>query len=87
MDLRSFSYLVGKRLPVFLRIHDGLSGRLGRNFMDDFRVLIPAAGLGTRAGLPYPKTLYPVDGTPILHRLLATRHLRCHTYSYSQPSR
>ena len=29
----AFSYLVGKRLPVFLRaIHDGLSGRLGRNF-------------------------------------------------------
>ena len=40
--------------------------------MADFRVLIPAAGRGTRAGLPYPKTLYPVDGTPILHRLLAT---------------
>ena len=45
---------------------------LAEIFMDDFRVLIPAAGLGTRAGLPYPKTLYPVDGTPILHRLLAT---------------
>ena len=44
---------------------------LAEIFMDDFRVLIPAAGLGTRAGLPYPKTLYPVDGTPILHRLLA----------------
>ena len=39
--------------------------------MADFSVLIPAAGRGTRAGLPYPKTLYPVDGTPILHRLLA----------------
>ena len=39
--------------------------------MADFCVLIPAAGRGTRAGLPYPKTLYPVDGTPILHRLLA----------------
>lgn len=39
-------------------------------FMADFRVLIPAAGRGTRAGLPYPKTLYPVDGIPILHRLL-----------------
>jgi bifunctional UDP-N-acetylglucosamine pyrophosphorylase / glucosamine-1-phosphate N-acetyltransferase len=39
--------------------------------MADFRVLIPAAGRGTRAGLLYPKTLYPVDGTPILHRLLA----------------
>ena len=43
---------------------------LAEIFMDDFRVLIPAAGLGTRAGLPYPKTLYPVYGTPILHRLL-----------------
>jgi bifunctional UDP-N-acetylglucosamine pyrophosphorylase/glucosamine-1-phosphate N-acetyltransferase len=39
--------------------------------MADFCVLIPAAGRGTRAGLPYPKTLYPVDGIPILHRLHA----------------
>jgi len=39
--------------------------------MANFRVLIPAAGRGTRAGLPYPKTLYPVDGIPILHRLLS----------------
>lgn len=38
--------------------------------MADFCVLIPAAGRGTRAGLPYPKTLYPVNGIPILHRLL-----------------
>lgn len=37
--------------------------------MNNLRVLIPAAGRGSRAGLPYPKTLYPVDGTPILHRL------------------
>jgi len=39
--------------------------------MAELRVLIPAAGRGSRAGLPYPKTLYPVDGIPILHRLLA----------------
>lgn len=39
--------------------------------MVELRVLIPAAGRGSRAGLPYPKTLYPVDGIPILHRLLA----------------
>lgn len=39
--------------------------------MANFRVVIPAAGRGRRAGLPYPKTLYPVDGIPILHRLLA----------------
>lgn len=38
--------------------------------MAELRVLIPAAGRGSRAGLPYPKTLYPVHGTPILHRLL-----------------
>ena len=43
--------------------------------MADFRVLIPAAGRGTRAGLPYPKTLYPVDGTPILHRLLSVLNI------------
>lgn len=33
-------------------------------------VLIAAAGRGSRAGLPYPKTLYPVQGVPILVRLL-----------------
>jgi bifunctional UDP-N-acetylglucosamine pyrophosphorylase/glucosamine-1-phosphate N-acetyltransferase len=38
--------------------------------MAELRVLIPAAGRGSRAGLPYPKTLYPINGTPILHRLL-----------------
>lgn len=35
------------------------------------RVLIAAAGAGRRSGLPYPKTLHPVDGVPILGRLLA----------------
>lgn len=39
--------------------------------MADPRVLIAAAGAGTRAGLPYPKTLHPVAGRPILGRLLA----------------
>jgi bifunctional UDP-N-acetylglucosamine pyrophosphorylase / glucosamine-1-phosphate N-acetyltransferase len=39
--------------------------------MSELRVLIPAAGRGSRAGLTYPKTLYPVHGAPILHRLLA----------------
>lgn len=37
--------------------------------MHDLRVLIAAAGRGSRAGLPYPKTLYPVQGKPILIRL------------------
>jgi bifunctional UDP-N-acetylglucosamine pyrophosphorylase / glucosamine-1-phosphate N-acetyltransferase len=35
----------------------------------DIRVLIAAAGAGKRAGLSYPKTLYPVRGRPILLRL------------------
>lgn len=42
--------------------------------MTDLHVLIAAGGKGSRAGLPYPKTLYPVQGIPILvriHRLLA----------------
>jgi bifunctional UDP-N-acetylglucosamine pyrophosphorylase/glucosamine-1-phosphate N-acetyltransferase len=43
--------------------------------MVELRVLIPAAGRGTRACLPYPKTLYPINGTPILHRLLAVLNL------------
>ena len=34
--------------------------------MNNIKVLIPAAGKGTRANLPYPKTLYEVDGKPIL---------------------
>lgn len=38
--------------------------------MGELRALIPAAGTGTRAGLPYPKTLHPVGGRPILVRLL-----------------
>lgn len=38
--------------------------------MAEFRVLIAAAGAGTRAGLPYPKTLHPVEGKPILGRIL-----------------
>ncbi|GAA4018029.1 hypothetical protein GCM10022280_16740 [Sphingomonas swuensis] len=32
--------------------------------------LIAAAGTGSRAGLPYPKTLHPVRGKPILIHLL-----------------
>jgi len=36
----------------------------------EIRVLIAAAGSGTRAGLPYPKTLHPVQGRPILVRLI-----------------
>jgi bifunctional UDP-N-acetylglucosamine pyrophosphorylase/glucosamine-1-phosphate N-acetyltransferase len=38
--------------------------------MTELRVLIAAAGAGTRAGLPYPKTLHPVLGKPILIRLV-----------------
>ncbi len=42
--------------------------------MAELRVLIAAGGRGSRAGLPYPKTLYPFQGKPILvriHELLA----------------
>jgi bifunctional N-acetylglucosamine-1-phosphate-uridyltransferase/glucosamine-1-phosphate-acetyltransferase GlmU-like protein len=38
--------------------------------MPEYRALIAAAGAGTRAGLPYPKTLHPVEGRPILGRIL-----------------
>ena len=37
--------------------------------MDNVRVLIAAAGTGSRAGLSYPKTLFPIQGTPILVRI------------------
>ena len=38
--------------------------------MTEVRALIAAAGSATRAGLPYPKTLHPVRGRPILLRLI-----------------
>jgi bifunctional UDP-N-acetylglucosamine pyrophosphorylase/glucosamine-1-phosphate N-acetyltransferase len=38
--------------------------------MVELRALVAAAGRGRRAGLPYPKTLYPVRGTPILLRIV-----------------
>jgi len=38
--------------------------------MSDYSVLIAAAGNGSRSGLPYPKTLHPVRGKPILIHLL-----------------
>ena len=38
--------------------------------MPEIRVAIAAAGRGSRSGLPYPKTLYPVGGRPILLRLI-----------------
>jgi bifunctional UDP-N-acetylglucosamine pyrophosphorylase / glucosamine-1-phosphate N-acetyltransferase len=38
--------------------------------MTNIKVLIAAAGLGSRSGLSYPKTLFPVKGKPILIRLL-----------------
>lgn len=37
-----------------------------------FRVLIPAAGRGSRSGLSYPKSLYRIDGVPILIRICRT---------------
>ena len=37
--------------------------------MAETRALIAAAGRGSRAGLPYPKTLFSVQGKPILLRI------------------
>lgn len=37
--------------------------------MVEISALIAAAGRGTRAGLPYPKTLFPIHGKPILVRI------------------
>lgn len=37
--------------------------------MAEVRALVAAAGRGTRAGLPYPKTLFPIQGRPILLRI------------------
>ena len=38
--------------------------------MGEISALIAAAGVGSRAGLPYPKTLFPIRGKPILVRLV-----------------
>jgi bifunctional UDP-N-acetylglucosamine pyrophosphorylase / glucosamine-1-phosphate N-acetyltransferase len=38
--------------------------------MAEIRALVAAAGRGTRAGLPYPKTLFPLQGRPILVRIM-----------------
>lgn len=40
--------------------------------MNDINVLIAAAGKGTRAKLPYPKTLYKINGEEILLKILNT---------------
>jgi bifunctional UDP-N-acetylglucosamine pyrophosphorylase/glucosamine-1-phosphate N-acetyltransferase len=37
--------------------------------MAKLRALVAAAGRGTRAGLAYPKTLFPIQGKPILVRI------------------
>ena len=37
--------------------------------MNEIRVLVAAAGRGTRAGLQYPKTLFNIQGKPILIRI------------------
>lgn len=37
--------------------------------MNKVKALVAAAGRGTRAGLPYPKTLFPIKGLPILVRI------------------
>ena len=39
---------------------------------NDINVLIAAAGKGTRAKLPYPKTLYKIKGEEILLKILNT---------------
>ena len=36
---------------------------------EKFRVIIPAGGASSRSGLAYPKTLYKLDGLPILIRV------------------
>jgi len=38
----------------------------------DLQVIIPAAGRGSRSGLSYPKCLFPIDGKPIIQRLINT---------------
>lgn len=40
------------------------------SYKEGLRVLIPAAGKGSRSGMRIPKTLKEVDGLPIIVRIL-----------------
>jgi len=40
-----------------------------KTLLPGLRALIPAAGKGSRAGLPFPKTLFQIRGKPILARI------------------
>lgn len=45
------------------------AARLAKTSLAKTRALIAAAGRGSRAGLPYPKTLFVIQGKPILVRI------------------
>ena len=63
----------GRRRRCFIRrLHVACRARSERISMADIRALVAAAGRGTRAGLPYPKTLFPIQGKPILIRIAGT---------------
>ena len=67
----ALSLLLGKNAPIFyLAIIRGLRGKLGKILMSKFCALVAAAGSGTRANLSYPKTLFHIDGKPILIRII-----------------
>ena len=68
--LFSSSYLANIKTHFIQLLIEALKVVLGKILMTDIHALIAAAGRGTRSGLPYPKTLYPVNGTPILIRIL-----------------
>jgi len=42
--------------------------------MPELRALVAAAGRGTRAGIPYPKTLFSIQSLPILVRISRVLH-------------
>jgi bifunctional UDP-N-acetylglucosamine pyrophosphorylase / glucosamine-1-phosphate N-acetyltransferase len=42
----------------------------GETSLGELRALVAAAGRGSRSGLSYPKTLFPIQGKPILVRIL-----------------
>jgi bifunctional UDP-N-acetylglucosamine pyrophosphorylase/glucosamine-1-phosphate N-acetyltransferase len=48
----------------------GCKARSGETSLAKVRALVAAAGRGSRTGLPYPKTLFPIQGKPILVRIL-----------------
>ena len=55
---------------IIMAVMRGFLLKIGNDFKNNISVLIPAAGLGKRSGLNYPKSLYKVKNVPIIVRII-----------------